>query len=87
MLKWITSNPLYAGIILVVLLAIIFGGFKLVESRMDKADETLVNLGATTERGRANEEVINSVQNATDARDRPNPELDNRVCDEFDRNC
>jgi len=87
MLTWLKANPLYAGIILAVLLAIIFGTFKLVESRMDKADDTLVNLGATTERGRANEEVINSVQNANDARDNPSPELDNRVCEEFDRNC
>jgi len=87
MLTWLKANPLYAGIILAVLLAIIFGGYKLIESRLEKGDEVLVNLGATTERGRANEEVINSVQNANAARDNPSPELDNRVCSEFDRNC
>lgn len=87
MLTWLKANPLYAGIILAVLLAIIFGTFKLIESRMDKADEVLVNSGVLIERGAANEEVINSVQNANDARDNPSPELDNRVCEEFDRNC
>lgn len=87
MLTWLKANPLYAGIILAVLLAIIFGTFKLIESRMDKADEVLVNSGVLIERGAANEEVINSVQNANDARDNPSPELDNRVCSEFDRNC
>lgn len=87
MLTWLKANPLYAGIILAVLLAIIFGTFKLIESRMDKADEVLVNSGVLIERGAANSEVINSVQNANDARDNPSPELDNRVCEEFDRNC
>lgn len=87
MLTWLKANPLYAGILLIVLLAIIAGGYKLIESRMEAHDEVLVNSGVQIERGRANEEVINSVQNANNARDNPSPELDNRVCDEFDRNC
>lgn len=87
MLTWLKANPLYAGIILAVLLAIVFGGYKLIEGRMESHDEVLVNSGQLIERGRANEEVLNSVQNAQDARDNPSPELDNRVCSEFDRNC
>ena len=87
MLTWLKANPLLAGIALAIALAIVFGTFKLIESRLDKHDETLTNQGVLIERGAANEEVINSVQKANDARYRPDAAAEQRVCEKYDRNC
>lgn len=87
MLNWIKTNPIFAGILLIVLLAVVYGTFRLIGERLDKGDQVLVNSGVQQERGRANEEVINSVQDAKDARDDRSADTERRVCEKYDRNC
>jgi len=91
MMRWIRSNPLYAGaaalVLMVVLLAIVAGAFRYFQNRAEKHDEQLIDLGASEERGAANEKVLNDVQEAHDAVIDPSSNDLNVVCSKYDRNC
>lgn len=75
------------GLAALLLVAAIIGGIVKLRQLDAAEDNQLIESGVTKERSESQSEVLNSVQNANDARDNPSPELDNRVCEEFDRNC
>lgn len=87
MLNWLKSNPIYAGIILIVLLAIVAGTLSMIERNQQREEENLVNLGASQEREAGNKEVLNNVGKAKEAGERPTAEQLNSVCSKYDRNC
>jgi cell division protein FtsN len=87
MMKWITSNPLYAGIILAALLAVVAGGYVVIEKKQKRQENTLVNQGELIERTQSQSETINAVQNAQQVVDHPSTEQLNIVCGKYDRNC
>lgn len=87
MLKWITANPLWAGLAALVLIVAILGGIKACTGQIDKSNANLVNQGATEERAKSNAETINAVANAQRAADQPTANQLNVVCGKYDRNC
>lgn len=86
MISWIKSNPLYAGVIAIVGIALVYGLFAYMDKRADKHEAQLINAGITAERLNATTEVINRVEKANDVERNPSPELSNRVRCKYDRN-
>ena len=87
MWAWLKANPLYAGIILVVAVAIVAGAYKLIDKWHGEHENQLVNQGELQEHGKTNEETINAVNTAKNAVEQPSAEQLNRVCGKYDRNC
>lgn len=50
-------------------------------------DKEFVNMGATKERAQIQGKVLDNVGKANDARGRPTPADEQRVCEKYDRNC
>lgn len=92
MITWFKGLPLVAKLIGGAV-ALALGFFLItqvvgcVKDSEDEENANYVEQGVTQERSHAQGEVLNSVQNANDARDRPDPALEQRVCDRYDRNC
>jgi flagellar basal body-associated protein FliL len=88
MLPWIKGNPIIAGIIAAIVLALgvalITGWFGHKTTQEERHENALVNLGAVQERAAQQQETINAVIEAQ--RPVSASEL-NRVCDKYDRNC
>jgi hypothetical protein len=87
MFSFLKSNPIFAGIIGLVLIAGIIALIGSCERQEDNDNANLVNQGAVIERDAAKTEVIESVQNAKDAVDNPTSNDLNIVCSKYDRNC
>jgi hypothetical protein len=88
-MTWLRSNPLISGLLAAVLIVGLLAGIKACahyatekEVRNDNTHETV---GAQQERLRANQEVINAVQQANDARDNPQPDELERMRQNYDR--
>lgn len=64
MLKWITSNPLAAGLIGLAIVIFIVTGFAFLSRENQREENNLKNQGATEERNRGNAEALNVVKNA-----------------------
>lgn len=92
MFSWFTGLPLVAklvggAIFIAALFFLITSVVGCVKDSEDEENANYVNQGATQERAATQSEVLNSVQNANEARDRPTSALEQRVCDRYDRNC
>ena len=85
MLKWISSNPILAGLAALALLALIYGGYSYLNNRADKHDAGLVKQGEQSERLKSNEEVFNAIQAADNAVVNPQPDDVERMRQKYDR--
>jgi hypothetical protein len=75
------------GLLALAFVAAIVLGIKQCKQIDQSNKNVLVNAGVATERANTQGEVINAVQNANDAVERPSPEQLNVVCSKYDRNC
>lgn len=89
MLTWIKSNPLYAGIVAVLGLALIAGAFAYMTAKDKRREQQLQEQGVTKERLDAQNEVLNRVEQAIEVERNPDPAFSNRVRCKYDRsaNC
>lgn len=85
MMKFITSNPLVAGLIGVALVAAIVAFFVFGDKKEQRIENKLEEKGVITERARSQEEVIKSVENANDAVRNPQPDDLERMRSRYDR--
>lgn len=84
MLKWLTSNPLAGGLIVLAVVTFIIAGFAYLGHENQREENNLRNEGAAGEKAAEQEEIFNAVQNAN----RPvTPAERNSVCSKYDRNC
>ena len=86
-MNFLRSNPILLGILGLVAIIGVIAFFSYVDHKDQRHEGQLVNSGEVIERGHANEEVINHVQNANEARDTPTVNELNVVCGKYDRNC
>lgn len=63
-MKWITANPIAAGLIALGIVVFILAGFSFLSRENAREEANARNQGATEERNRTNDEVINKVENA-----------------------
>lgn len=83
MFKWITGNPIAAGLIGLAIIIFIVAGFSFLSRENRREEDNLRNQGAVTERSKTSGEVIKTVENAQ----RPITDAErNVVCDRFNRN-
>lgn len=89
MLKSLVGWQRYAvfGLFALLLVAAIVMGVKSCKEIDQENDNMLVNSGEVLERNKGNERVINDVQEARDAVERPTDAERNVVCSKYDRNC
>lgn len=87
MFSWIKANPIVAGAIVLVAVALIAAFFGYLTSENKRHENQLINQGATVERSNQQSETINAVQDAKNAVEQPSSEQLNRVCGKYDRNC
>lgn len=85
MIAW--QKYLLYGLAALTLLALIVVGVRGCQQDERNENNQLVNSGVIVERQKGNEEVINHVEEATAARDRPTSDERNVVCSKYDRNC
>jgi cell division protein FtsN len=63
-MEWIKNNPLVAGLIGLAIIIFIIAGFTFLSGENKREEDNLKNQGATEERNRGNEEILNKVENA-----------------------
>lgn len=88
MFDWFRTVPLL-GKLLAVGLAVLLMVLVLnaLERKEDKDNANLVQQGELKERSVSQSEVINNVEKARDATDRPTDAERSNVCAKYDRNC
>jgi hypothetical protein len=95
MITWFKALPtggkvLTGGIALVLILAAIYGIVASIRGAAndERAENNqFINQGVTQEREAAKTEVLNHVEEATDARNNPTDADRRVVCEKYDRNC
>ena len=75
------------GVLVLALIAVITIGVRGCKEIDQQNDNALVNSGVVMERDRGNQEVINHVEQANDARTNATDVERNSVCSKYDRNC
>lgn len=76
-----------AGVLVLALVAAIIFGVKGCKQIDQENNNAIYNNGVVAEQSASREEVINHVQEARNAVDRPTSNELNVVCERYDRNC
>lgn len=64
MLKWISANPLVAGLIGLAIIVFIVAGFTFLSGENEREEDNLRNQGRTEEQKRGQDNVLNKLENA-----------------------
>jgi hypothetical protein len=75
------------GVLVLALVAAIVFGVRGCKEDEREENREIQNTGELVERGKASGEVINAIENANDAVERPSEHELNWVCEKYDRNC
>lgn len=81
----IKSNPLMLGLAGLAIIVFILGLFSYLGARDERIENQLIHKGEVQERQKHNQEVINHVQAAKEAVDRPEPTDVERMRNRYDR--
>lgn len=63
-MKWITANPIAAGLIALGIVVFVLAGFSFLSRENQREEDNLVNKGRIEEQKRGQDNVLNKLENA-----------------------